>query len=599
MTPDYADTYAGHLEQLAARGPAAPALVAPGRRAMSFGALARHVVATRAALAAWNIGPGDTVAWPAIDRAATAGALAIVPACATMVPLSSSLTASAYERVLVRARCKAVVLPAGVYHPMREAARNAGVTELTSFSEHGGEVGAFDLALAHETPTLAAPASIDRNVIYVSLTSGTTGHPKLVPVNWTGLALTSSALGRELGMGPGDVSAHISTHHLANGLRTATMLALLNGGAVDVLGEGDLDAFLAAVAAGEVTYTSSPFTMHRELLRRLDGARVRERGCLRFVRIASGRLEPDEMDRLEQALGVPVIAGLSTSETGAIAIQRLPPAPRRRGTVGIPILDEIRIADERGASLPPGAVGEVQVRGPHVCTGYLDDPELNAAAFVDGWFRLGDLGRFDEHGELVLVGRLKETINRGGEKISPLEIDAVMQKVPGVVEAAAFGIPHPALGEEVGAAIVRARGSDVDAAAVIAAVRSVLGERRSPRKVWFVERLPRTEGGKVKRAALAEMAARDEMPSAAATRARAATPLETALAALWAEALRARAPGLDDNFFLLGGDSLRGAKLLTQVNAVFGVDLPVSALFETANTIARMAESIERERAAA
>jgi len=595
MTVPFGATYAAHVDLLTARHRTATVLLAPGRAPLTFGMLHARIDAMRTQLAGWNIGPGDVVAWPAVDRVATAAAIAAVPACATLMPLPAALTASAYARVLARVKAKAVVAPLGIAHPIVDAARQEGIAEIGLGVGDTGDAAAFGLALVRDAASLARSATLAPDTLYVALTSGTTGKPKLVPQGWTSIAVTSSALGRTLSMGPDDVSAHLTTLHLANGLRTATMLAILNGGAVNVLPEGDLDAFRGAIAAGEVTYTSSTFTMHRELLRRLEGAPVAERGRLRFLRVASGRLEAEEMDRLETAFGVPVVTGLSTSETGTIAMQRLPPARRTRGSVGSAVASEIRIADEHGAALPPGAVGEVQVRGPQVFDGYLDDPELNATAFVDGWFRLGDLGRFDEHGDLHLVGRVKDTINRGGEKIAPQEIDAVLQALPGVIDAAAFGTPHPSLGEEVVAAVVRARGSALDAEQVMAAVRAELGERRAPRTVWFVDALPRTEGGKLRRTALAELVQRDAA-TPAATRSRAATPLEMALSALWTDTLRRAPIGLDENYFMLGGDSLRGAKLLTQVNAAFGVDLPVQALFDAANTIAGMARSIERAR---
>jgi acyl-CoA synthetase (AMP-forming)/AMP-acid ligase II len=589
-------SYAEHLASLADRDPAAPAWLMPGRETMSRAALVARIDDARRHLDDWGIGRGDVVAWPVIEREASS-LLAIVPAIATLAPLPARMTREAYARTFERLRVKAVVLPPVVGHAAAEAADRMGVTIIQATRSATNLAGAVDLALARPTPSLGRAAHVGADVMFVSLTSGTTGKPKLVPHAWRAIAVTAQSLGDALGMREDDVSAHITSLHLANGLRTATMLALLNGGAVDILPEADLDAFLAAVASGQVTYTSSSFAMHRELLRRLDGKRVEARGRLRFVRIASGRLAPDEMDRLEAMLGVPVVTGLSCTETGTIAQQRLDSAPRVRGSVGTTVASELRVADERGNALPAGSVGEVQVRGPQVFAGYLDDAALTAASFVDGWFRLGDLGRLDERGELHLEGRLKDTINRGGEKISPQEIDAVLERVPGVAEAAAFGIAHPALGEEVVAAVVRVRGSALDAEHVIAAARAALGDRRAPRRVWFVDALPRTDSGKLTRAELPALVSFNghAKPNVAAS-ARASTPLETALGALWAGALRRDRVGLDDNFFMLGGDSLRGARLLTEVNAAFGCDLQVPALFDDANTVAGMARAIERAR---
>jgi len=595
MPPFDRPSYAEHLASLADNDPSAPAWLMPGRETMSRAALAARIDDAGRRFGEWGIGRGDIVAWPVIERDASS-LLAVVPAIATLAPLPAGMTPEAYARVYERLRVKAVVLPRAVRHAAAEAADRAGVTIIESVRSATNLAGAVNLALARATSTLGRAAHVDRDVMFVSHTSGTTGKPKLVPHAWGPVAVTAQALGAVLGIREDDVSAHMTSLHLANGLRTATMLALLNGGAVDVLPEADLDAFLTAVANGRVTYTSSSFTMHRELLRRLDGAPLESRGRLRFVRVASGRLAPDEMDRLEAALGVPVVTGLSCTETGTIAQQRLS-SPRVRGSVGLPVASELRVADDRGHALPAGIVGEVQVRGPQVFAGYLDDPALTAAWFVDGWFRLGDLGRLDERGELHLEGRLKDTINRGGEKISPQEIDAVLERVPGVVEAAAFGIEHPALGEEVVAAVVRERGSAIDAPRIVAAARAALGDRRAPRRIWFVDALPRTDAGKLRRAELPAMVRSNGHAKAdEATSTRASTPLEIAVGALWAAELRCEHVGVDDNFFMLGGDSLRGAKLLTQVNAAFGVDIGVPALFDDAMTVAGMARVIERAR---
>jgi acyl-CoA synthetase (AMP-forming)/AMP-acid ligase II/acyl carrier protein len=310
-------------------------------------------------------------------------------------------------------------------------------------------------------------------------------------------------------------------------------------------------------------------------------------------------MDAAEMDRLEAALGVPVITALASTEAGTIAHQGLPPAPRVRGSVGPLVGCEVRLADDAGRVVAPGEIGEVQVRGAQVFDGYFDDAELNAASFVDGWFRMGDLARFDAVGELHLVGRIKEQINRGGEKISPAEIDAVLRSLPGIVDAGAFPVPHPRLGEEVVAAVVLHPGTVADEAALLARAREVLGANRAPRRLWFVPRLPRTEGGKLRRGELPAWVGYD--PAAVRTldadvAAPPMSPLEAALAELWASVLEQPAVPLSADFFLLGGDSLRGTRLLGRVRAVLGVDLPLRALFADARTVAGMARRIEAQR---
>jgi amino acid adenylation domain-containing protein len=588
------------LLALAAEHPSAVALRAPGRPAMSFGELGSRIHAVGARLGAWGIGRGDIVAWTTDARAESAAALAIMPVAATLAPLDPGMTADAYLALLQRLKPKAVATPAGSEHPIGEAARRLGIAEISVVPDANGAAGAFDLELSRPEASLESVRVAAPEMAYVSATSGTTGRPKLVPHGQRQIMLTVRAMGECLAMGPGDVSAHVAPLHLANGIRASFLLSLIGGGAVACLPVGDVDAFLAAVENGEISYTSASYTFMRELLQRVDAGRRVGKGRLRLLRVASGRLEPDEMDRLATAFDTPIVTGLASTESGFVAHQRLPPAVRSRDSVGPPLACEIRLVDEQGHKLAPGAIGEIQVRGPQVFAGYFDDPELTARAFAGDWFRMGDLGRFDDDGELHVVGRIDDVINRGGEKISPVEIDAVLRTIPGVADAAAFAMPHPRLGEELVAAVVRMPGNRLDAQSAMAQARARLGPRRAPRHLWFVDALPRNHAGKLLRRSLPEWVRRTpaaNSPVADSASALPRSPLETALAGLWAGALGLAAPGRDDNFFMLGGDSLRGAQLLNEVSAVFGVALPVEALFDDAGTIAAMARRIETERA--
>ncbi|MBK7792851.1 MAG: AMP-binding protein [Betaproteobacteria bacterium] len=599
MTLPDADDPIARLRAVAARCPASPALTAPGRRAMTFGELALRIAAVERQLAGWGFGRGDVVAWPAIGRADTAAAIAIMPVSSTLAPLAPQLTTDAYESLLRRLKPKAVAVPGGIEHAIVGAARRLGIAELAVAADPAGSVGAFDLALARRQRTLDGAPTLPAQVGLVSATSGTTGRPKLVPHGQRQLVATARFIRERLALGCGDVSGHVAPMHLANGIRASHLLVLLNGGAVCCLPEADTGALLAAIERGEVTYSSASFTLCREILRRIEAGRRIEPGRLRFLRIASGRLDDEEIGRLERALGVPVVTGLASTETGFIAHQALPPVACSRGSVGTPLGCEIRLADADGRVAAPGESGEVQVRGPQVFDGYLDDDELNAQVFADGWFRMGDLGRFDAAGELHLIGRIKEIVNRGGEKISPAEVDAVLRTLPGVAEAAAFGIPHPRLGEELVAAVVRAPAGEVDAETLTAQLRARLPARHVPRQLWFVDRLPRNESGKLLRNALPDWVGRHgsgPSPSTTASGECPQSPVAIALSGLWASVLGQAGVAPDADFFMLGGDSLRGAQLLDQVLAVFGVDIPVDALYDDAATVVTMARRIEAER---
>jgi acyl-CoA synthetase (AMP-forming)/AMP-acid ligase II len=252
-------------------------------------------------------------------------------------------------------------------------------------------------------------------------------------------------------------------------------------------------------------YTAVP-TMHQAILMRARGheAELRAAG-LRFIRSSSASLPPQVMAQLEEAFAAPVIEAYGMTEaTHQMAANPLPPRARKPGAVGVAAGPEIAIMADDGALLPQGAIGEVVIRGPNVTPGYDRNPEANAKAFTDGWFRTGDQGRLDEEGYLFLTGRLKELINRGGEKVSPLEVDTVLMDHPAVQQCVTFAMPHDKLGEEVAAVVVLAEGQ----AASEQEIRSFAGERlaafKVPRRVVFMNEIPKGATGKLQRIGLAE-----------------------------------------------------------------------------------------------
>ena len=586
-----------HLLALAQRQPARPALLAPGRATMSFGALGRHIERTAAQLAQWGIGRGDVVAWANGDRAETAAALAILPVSATIAPLAPRATFDALCDLLRRLAPKAVVVPAHDDAVVVRAARLLGLATLTTVPGAHLQAGAFDLVLQEPTASLDRATRFPASYACIGATSGATGKPKLVSHGHRQILRTAFAVGERLGLGPDDIAGHVTPLHLAGGMRNAYFQVLVNGGGVNCLPEAEIEPFLDAVGDGDVTYTSTSFAIHREILARLEAGRRYVRGRLRCVRIASGRMEPGELDRLERALDVPVVTGLASSETGTTA-QQSPRAGRKRGSVGPVVDSDIRIVDADGRIVAPGEAGELQVRGPQLFDGYIDDDALNAASFVEGWYRTGDVVRIDDDGDLFIVGRTKDVISRGGDKIAPLEIDAVLLAQPGVADAAAFGVPHPRLGEEVVAAVVLEAGVEADAEAILGALRETLGARRAPRRLWFVASLPRTDVGKLQRTALPDWVGFRPAEDAEATRpAFDGSPLEHALAPLWASVLACDRVARDAAFYAQGGDDERAARLVAQVGAVFGVALPPDALRDEAATLAAMARLIERARA--
>jgi len=243
-------------------------------------------------------------------------------------------------------------------------------------------------------------------------------------------------------------------------------------------------------------------TIHQVLLARADSDSAPHRG-LRFIRSCSAALAPATLAQLERRFGAPVLEAYGMTEAAhQVASNPPPPRPHKPGTVGVGTA-EVAVIDDAGHHLGANMPGEVVVRGPTVMRGYRNNPEANAAAFIDGWFRTGDRGVLDADGYLALIGRIKELINRGGEKISPAEVDAVLLEHPAVAEAAAFGIPDAKYGEEICAAVVLK--ADADANELAAYCRSRLADFKVPKAFHIVAALPKGPTGKIQRRELSAM----------------------------------------------------------------------------------------------
>jgi thioesterase domain-containing protein len=347
-------------------------------------------------------------------------------------------------------------------------------------------------------------------------------------------------------------------------------------------------------------YTAVP-TMHQSILIRGEANReIIARHSLRFVRSSSAALPPGLMTGLESAFQVPVIESYGMTEAAhQMASNPLPPARRKPGSVGVPSGPEIAIIDEAGAPVPSGGKGEIVIRGDNVTPGYENNPPANQSGFTNGWFRTGDQGYFDSEGYLYITGRLKEVINRGGEKISPREVDEILLDHPDILEGVAFAVPHAQLGEDVGAAVVPRENASLTETQVRAFVSTRLADFKVPRMVRIVDEIPKGPTGKLQRFGLAEelnVQPIDETRGLdKAEFARPRTSLESRLFEIWRELLAIAKIGIHDNFFSLGGDSVLATLLMSRVSDLAEVNLPFVRFLDDP-TIAAMAHEIENLR---
>jgi acyl-CoA synthetase (AMP-forming)/AMP-acid ligase II len=344
----------------------------------------------------------------------------------------------------------------------------------------------------------APDAPLPEDIALLMRTSGTTGMPKVVPLTHANVMASARNISTHYRLGQSDTGLVVMPLFHGHGLIGATLSALFAGGRIVLPVRFSAHAFWPLVKAQAVTWYSAAPTIHQILLVRAASDNAPARSGFRFVRSCSAALAPATMKELEDRFGAPVIEAYAMTETShQVASNPLPPGARKSGTVGAATNVDVAIMGDDGALSQVGAQGEVVVRGETVMHGYYHNPGANRAAFTNGWFRTGDLGVFDSDGYLRITGRIKELINRGGEKISPMEVDAVLLSNPAVAEAASFGVPDSIYGEEIQAAVTLR--ADVTAAELQAYCRSRLADFKVPKVIHFVKELPRDSTGKVER----------------------------------------------------------------------------------------------------
>lgn len=497
------------LEALLARGRTEDvALGAPGRRGMTYGALRGLTATVREQLNAWGLGQGDRVALVLPNGPEMAAAFLAVASAATTAPLNPAYRAEELTFYLDDLQARALIVLEGAEGPARDVARARDLPLIELRPTQEGPAGHFTLVAAQPLSGMAlrpGPASAD-DVALVLHTSGTTARPKQVPLTHANLRASARHIGALLGLGPTDACLNIMPLFHIHGLVAAVLSSLAAGGRVVCTpGFNALRFFSWFEEVRPTWYTAVP-TMHQALLERAQrNADSLKDHRLRFIRSSSASLPPQVMEELERVFGVPVIESYGMTEAAhQMASNPLPPRPRYAGSVGLAAGPEVAIMDDSGTLLPPGAMGEVVIRGPNVMSGYVNNPEANARAFTHGWFRTGDQGTLDAQGYLRLTGRLKELINRGGEKVSPLEVDTVLLDHPAVQQAVTFALPHPRLGEDVAAAVVLREGHAPTERELRDFVASRVADFKVPRRIVFLTELPKGPTGKVQRIGLAQ-----------------------------------------------------------------------------------------------
>ncbi len=493
------------VERIAAGGDAAPAIGAPERPWLTHGGLRAQMGATARTLNGLGLGRNDRIAIILPNGPEMASAFVSVAAAATTAPLNPAYRAEELDFYLSDIGAKAILVGREEQGPAIAVAEKLGIAVLRLSFDAADAAGTFAIDGPAVGPAVTTGVAEDGDIALLLHTSGTTSRPKLVPLSHANLAASAANVAAAIALEPADRCLNIMPLFHIHGLVAAVTASLSAGASVFCTpGFNALKVFAWLGEAEPTWYTAVP-TMHQAILARAPrNADAVAASRLRFIRSSSASLPAQVMAELEATFRCPVIESYGMTEaTHQMTSNPLPPAVRKPGSVGLAAGPEVAIMATDGALLPAGSEGEIVIRGRNVTAGYENNPDANASAFAYGWFHTGDQGIMDGEGYVRVTGRLKEIINRGGEKISPLEVDEVLMDHPAIAQVVTFAMPHDKLGEEVAAAVVLRDGQTAAEADIRAFAATRLADFKIPRKVLILEEIPKGATGKLQRIGLA------------------------------------------------------------------------------------------------
>ena len=576
------------IEPWVRRTPNGIAITAPGRSPLTYQKLYNHINYVRAELNAMGIGYTDRIAIILPNGPEMAVAFVALASCAAIAPLNPDYQTQEFEFYLSDLGAKALVVQSGIASKSIHVAQRLGIPLIELYPVWEAEAGLFTLTSKYLLPILQSKVAQPDDVALLLYTSGTTSKSKRVPLTHANLCSSAYHIQKALELTSDDRCLNIMPLFHIHGLVAAILSSLASGASIVCTPGFFAPRFFEWVKTFCPTWYTAVPTMHQTIL---DQAAFHSETImnypLRFIRSSSAPLPLPVMRGLETTFAVPVIEAYGMTEAShQIASNPLPPYERKAGSVGRAAGPEVAIMDDESNFLLSGQVGEIVIRGPNVMSGYENDPLINQSAFTNDWLRTGDQGFVDTDGYLFIKGRIKEIINRGGEKISPREVDEVLLNHPGVAQAVAFAIPHDKLGEDIAAAVVLHNTVPISEKEIREFASRYLASFKVPSHIVILEEIPKGPTGKIQRINLAkllnlDLSNRDRekleencpLPS---------TPVEIALAQIWSQVLSIDLEYIDvhKKFLDLGGDSMLATQVIARIRDTFQLDLSFFDFFE-------------------
>ncbi len=585
------------IKAQAERNPKATALLAPNRSPMSYGLLKDHVENVGKELNSMGLGRHDRIAIVLPNGAEMATSFITIASVATCAPLNPAYGYNEFDFYLTDLDAKALIIQAGMESQAIDVAKEKGIPIIELSPTIDAEAGLFalkgDTQFQHSDREFAEPDDL----ALVLHTSGTTSRPKIVPLKHYNVCMSASNIRETLNLAESDRCLNIMPLFHIHGLVGALLSSLASGASIALTSGFDAPNFLDLVAEFQPTWYTAVPTMHMAILARAkSNPKAVSQHPFRFIRSCSSALPKKVMRELEETFNVPAVEAYGMTEAShQISCNPLPPALRKGGSVGLATGTEIAILDELGNILPSGDKGEIALKGESVIKGYENNPSANETSFTNGWFRTGDQGYLDDDNYLFITGRIKEIINRGGEKISPQEIDDVLIQHPAIAQVITFAIPHIQLGEEIASAVVLRGVGGPSENRIRQFVAAHLADFKVPRRIMFVDEIPKGPTGKLQRIGMAERLGMIVPNDDADSETEYVPPrngLEKKLAAIWSKILRINQVGIHDNFFYLGGDSLLAAQVIARIRSEMKKSISLMDFLDNP-TIANIAEIVK------
>ncbi|MHA1452069.1 MAG: AMP-binding protein [Promethearchaeota archaeon] len=580
--------------------PQSQCIISPGQPSLSYIDLYNHIHYVAETLNSLEIGINNRVATVIPNGPEMATAFLSVASCSTCAPLRPTYSEKDFEFYLKDINAKALITLQDFKTPARNVARNLDIKIIELKPLLNEPAGTFQLISDKKRmDEVKATFSEENDTALVLHTSGTTARPKIVPLTQQNLCSSANNIMGTLNLLQNDRCLNIMPLFHIHGLIGAVLSSVSAGASIICTRGFNVNTFFDIVHEHKPTWYTAVPTMHHSILSKAQKDGVKDTN-LRFIRSSSQALPPKIMKELEDIFEVPVIESYGMTEAShQMASNPLPPGIRKPGSVGKAAGPEISIMNEEGEHLHSGETGEIVIRGSSVTKAYENNEIANTNSFTQGWFRTGDEGYLDEDNYLYITSRIKEIINRGGEKISPREIDEALLDLSEINEALAFSVPHERLGETVGVAIVLEKGCNLTKWEIQQYIAKNLGDYKVPEEIIFLEEIPKGATGKVQRIGLAEkLGVKEKRNFVDSVEEKPIKPptnqIEKKLHEIWSEVLRISDLGVNQNYFQLGGDSILAASIIAQMREKMGIKNVSPVIFLHAPTIEQMAEYVRK-----